>query len=83
MEDTTYSYETSKSYPNENASDNTSSLDSKYDSKSNEKSHKHHNNFKKVIHKIFQPGSSIQIKISNMKLVNIPFQQTRIYVKAN
>lgn len=82
MEDTTYSYETSKSYPNENCSDNTSSLDSKYDSKNNEKSHKHHKNFKKVIHKIFQPGSSIQIKISNMKLVNIPFQQTRIYVKA-
>lgn len=82
MEYTTYSYDTSRSYPNENTSDNTSSLYSKSDSKSNDKSHKHHKNIRKVFHKIFQPGNSIQIKISNMKLINIPVQQTRIYVKA-
>lgn len=76
MEESAYSYETSKSYPKENTNDNTSSIDSK----NSEKSQKH-KNLKRAIHKIIQPGNSIQIEISNMKLVNIPVQQTRIYVK--
>lgn len=83
MENITNSSTNSKHHVYENTSDNTSNQDSKSStSHTSDNSHKKRKNIKKIIHKIIQPGNSIQIQIKNMKLSEIPAQQTRIYVQA-